>query len=70
LANLKTKEERDEYIVDCLKKSYRDDFNDFTKKHNAKALQAKNFEKKFEQNKLNSKKEKVDIFKWLNISTP
>ena len=70
LSNFKTQEEKDAFIVQSLKMSYKEDVNEFIKKHNAKLSQAKNFEKEFRQKKQKSKKEKVDVFQWLNVQTP
>jgi len=70
LSNLKTQEEKDAYIIESMKMSYREDLNEFIKKHNAKLSQAKNYEKSLKLKKQKSKKEKVDIFQWLNVQTP
>jgi len=70
LSNFKTQEEKDAFIAQSLKMSYKEDVNEFIKKHNAKLSQAKNFEKEFRQKKQKSKKEKVDVFQWLNVQTP
>lgn len=70
LTSLNTKEEKEDYILDCMKKSISEDLKEFSKKHNAKLTQMKNFEDSFWRDKEKFLREKSDVFKWLNIKTP
>jgi len=53
-----------------MKKSIAEDLKEFTKKHNAKLTQMKNFEDSFLRDKEKFLREKSDVFKWLKIKTP
>jgi hypothetical protein len=69
LTSFATKEEKEKYIMECMRKSVAEDLKEFSKRHNSKLSQIKKFEESFVRDMEKFIYEKSDVFKWLKIRT-
>jgi len=61
--------EREQKIIEFIKKSVSDEVKEFTKRNPIKSSQNKKLEKDLQKMKVKAETDKDDVFKWLHIRT-
>ncbi len=69
LLGFNTEEEKEEFVIEYVRKAISDELREMTKKHLAKAQQQKKFEKDLQRMKEKAEKDKSDTFQWLHVPT-
>jgi len=69
LASLSTPKEKEQFVIEYIRKAVSDELKELTKRHSMKMYQSKKFEKDLQRMKDKAERDKADIFKWLHVPT-
>lgn len=69
LASMETEEQKQNYIVGCMKRKLDEDYEKWKKDLEKGEKESQKFEQLNAQRRLKFEKEKMDVFKWLKLKT-